>query len=99
MQRYIKMYLQEAPNLLERMQQNLDNKDYAALAMNAHSLKPQAEFMGLLELKNTMMKVEELGKTQARQEELDALVRKAGQLHQQAAPKLERKVAELNNPK
>ena len=44
MKRYISMYLQEAPNILERMQQNLDDKDYANLAINAHSLKPQAEW-------------------------------------------------------
>ncbi len=94
--RYISMYLQQAPNLLEKMRQQLDDKDYSALAITAHSLKPQAEFMGLLDLKNILMKVEALGKAQAQQEELMALVGKAWQLHQQAVPKLKRKVEELS---
>lgn len=95
--RYISMYLQEAPNILKRMQQQLDDQDYRALAITAHSLKPQAEFMGLLELKSILMKVEALDKTQVGNEELKELVGKAWQLHQQAAPELERKVKELNN--
>jgi len=57
--RYISLYLEVAPQLFEEMQLNLKNGDFEQLRINAHSLKPQADFMGASNLKEALNKIEE----------------------------------------
>ena len=52
------MYLDMAPETFERMRMNLDDKSWQELAVNAHSLKPQAEFMGISTLKELLIEIE-----------------------------------------
>ena len=52
--------------------------------------------MGLLELKSILVSIEEKGKGKAQLSELKTLIEKALRLHQQAVPKLERKIEELS---
>jgi len=59
MKRYISLYLDVAPKTFEEMQRNLQNGDWDQLRINAHSLKPQAEFMGIMTLKEELIKIEE----------------------------------------
>ena len=59
MKRYILLYLDVAPKTLEEMQRNLENRDWEQLRINAHSLKPQTDFMGIISLKNVLVKIEE----------------------------------------
>lgn len=59
MKRYISLYLDGAPKTFEEMQRNLNNGDWEHLRIHAHSLKPQAEFMGILPLKEALIKIEE----------------------------------------
>ncbi|MEP6645610.1 MAG: Hpt domain-containing protein [Saprospiraceae bacterium] len=59
MKRYISLYLDSAPKTFEEMQRNLDNGDWEQLRINAHSLKPQADFMGIESLKEELIKIEE----------------------------------------
>ena len=59
MKRYISLYLDVAPKTLEEMQRNRQNEDWEQLRINAHSLKPQAEFMGILRLKEALFNIEE----------------------------------------
>ena len=63
MKRYISLYLEVAPKTFAEMQRNLDNKDWEQLRINAHSLKPQADFMGISSLKEALSKIEETVKT------------------------------------
>ena len=58
MKRYISLYLDVAPKTFEEMQRNLENKDWEQLRINAHSLKPQADFMGINSLKEELIKIE-----------------------------------------
>ena len=53
------MYLDVAPECFDKMQSNINDEDWTQLRVNAHSLKPQAEFMGALDLKQTLVKIEE----------------------------------------
>jgi HPt (histidine-containing phosphotransfer) domain-containing protein len=48
-----------APKTFEEMQRNLNNEDWEQLRINAHSLKPQADFMGISSLKEELIKIEE----------------------------------------
>jgi len=59
MKRYISLYLNEAPKTFEEMKKNFDDKDWEQMRINAHSLKPQADFMGILTLKNELIEIEE----------------------------------------
>lgn len=59
MKRYISLYLDVAPKTFEEMQRNLQNKDWEQLRINAHSLKPQADFMGMNVLKEKLIEIEE----------------------------------------
>ena len=63
MKRYIGLYLDVAPKTFEEMKRNLNNKDWEQLRINAHSLKPQADFMGIESLKEELIKIEEAVKT------------------------------------
>jgi HPt (histidine-containing phosphotransfer) domain-containing protein len=59
MKRYISLYLDVAPKTFEEMQSNLKDGDWEQLRINAHSLKPQADFMGISSLKDELTKIEE----------------------------------------
>ena len=59
MKRYISLYLDVAPKTFEEMQRNLNDGDWEQLRINAHSLKPQADFMGITSLKEELIKIEE----------------------------------------
>lgn len=63
MKRYISLYLDVAPKTFEEMQRNLKDGDWEQLRINAHSLKPQADFMGIDSLKQELIKIEEAVKT------------------------------------
>ena len=63
MKRYISLYLEVAPKTFAEMQRNLNNGDWEQLRINAHSLKPQADFMGIVSLKEALSKIEEAVKT------------------------------------
>jgi len=58
MKRYISMYLNTAPETFERMDQNIKDNSWSELAINAHSLKPQTEFMGIGTLKELLIEIE-----------------------------------------
>ncbi len=59
MKRYITLYLEVAPKTFDEMLINLKNSDWGQLRINAHSLKPQADFMGIKSLKDELIKIEE----------------------------------------
>ena len=59
MKRYISLYLDVSPKTFEEMKRNLANEDWEQLRINAHSLKPQADFMGINSLKEELIKIEE----------------------------------------
>jgi HPt (histidine-containing phosphotransfer) domain-containing protein len=63
MKRYISLYLDVAPKTFEEMKHNLTNEDWEQLRINAHSLKPQADFMGIKSLKEELIKIEEAVQT------------------------------------
>ena len=58
MRRYISMYLNTASETFERMDQNIKDNSWSKLAINAHSLKPQVEFMGISTLKELLIEIE-----------------------------------------
>ena len=49
MDKYIGMFLENAPRLLRNIDEALENNDLPALKIAAHSLKPQLTYMGVKE--------------------------------------------------
>jgi HPt (histidine-containing phosphotransfer) domain-containing protein len=76
MKRYISLYLEVAPKTFAEMKSNLTNQDWEQLRINAHSLKPQADFMGIDSLKEELIKIEEAVKAN-KVEALDSLLTKS----------------------
>tara|TARA_B110000503_G_scaffold29284_1_gene46913 strand:+ start:246 stop:602 length:357 start_codon:yes stop_codon:yes gene_type:complete len=82
--RYISMYLATATDILKRMMQNLDAQNWSDLGINAHSLKPQTDFMGIVTLKNKLIEIENNLKIN-NYERLSDLVVAAYEIHQKSA--------------
>lgn len=83
MKKYISMYLKMAPETFERMQQNIENKEWNMLAVNAHSLKPQADYMGIATLKEVLIKIE--NKVKGDQvDDMQSLYEKAINIHKES---------------
>lgn len=83
MKRYISMYLNMAPERFEIMDQNIKDKSWPELAINAHSLKPQVEYMGITTLKEVMIEIENRVKN-TQLNDLESLVEKAKSIHQES---------------
>lgn len=80
MKKYVTMYLNTAPDSFKKMQQNIKNKSWAELAINAHSLKPQAEFMGIARLKDVLNEMENKAKN-ADLKDMETLFERANAIH------------------
>jgi len=80
MKKYVSMYLNTAPDSFKKMQQNIKDKSWSDLAINAHSLKPQAEFMGIPSLKEVLIEIENKVKD-AQFNDLEILFKRANAIH------------------
>ena len=80
MKRYISMYLNMVPETFERMHQNIKDKSWPELAINAHSLKPQADYMGIAILKEVLVEIENMVKRD-QVNDLESLYTKAVNIH------------------
>ena len=89
MKRYISMYLNTAPESVEKMKQNIADKAWTDLAINAHSLKPQAEFMGINSLKEVLIEIETRVK-EDQLNELQNLFKKAKSIHDESETVLQK---------
>ena len=94
MKRYITMYLSTAPEIFERMNENIAQENWSELAINAHSIKPQTDFMGIESLKNILIEIEK-GVQNRDYERLKDLYHKAYEIHKKSEVFLNDKVKEL----
>lgn len=94
MRRYIKLYLSVAPEMLQKMGQNIQQQDWKGLAVNAHSFKSQVEYMGIHTLKAVLINLEKSAKS-GEPQHVVPLFKEVIQLHQQAKELLKRELATL----
>jgi HPt (histidine-containing phosphotransfer) domain-containing protein len=94
MKRYITMYLSTAPETFERMSENIAHKNWSDLAVNAHSIKPQTDYMGIDSLKNILIEIENCVKN-VEYEGLEHLYQKAYAVHKKSEIILIEKLKEL----
>jgi len=83
MKRYITMYLSTAPEIFERMNENIAQENWSDLAINAHSIKPQTDYMGINSLKNILIEIENCVKNDE-YERLKNLYQKAYDIHKKS---------------
>lgn len=88
------MYLKIAPEIFERMKTNMHEQNWEELAINAHSLKPQAEYMGLAALKGLLVEIENSVKKN-KTSNLPPLFEQAMTLHQKGERALKEALTQL----
>lgn len=88
MKRYIEMYLKSTPLVVEELFTDLRNKDYESLRLKAHSIKPQAQYMGISKLKECLIRIESTVKDGKGYEQLKSLIEEAKNINQQAVLEL-----------
>lgn len=59
MEKYIRMYLDASPGLFSQLRDRLSAGDAEALAVSAHSLRPQVNYMGAQELFDLLRAIEQ----------------------------------------
>lgn len=74
MQKYIGMFLENAPRLLAQVEEALKSKDLPSLKIAAHSLKPQLSYMGVKEEISHIFLIEQTAGEQGHIERLPELV-------------------------
>jgi len=94
MKRYISMYLSTAPEIFDRMRNNLNEENWSDLALNAHSIKPQTDYMGVESLKEVLIEIENSVLNENYQI-IPGLFQKAFVLHEKSLTSLNMKLHEL----
>lgn len=94
MRRYIDLYLKIAPVAFKKMRQNIIAQDWEQLRINAHSLKPQAEYMGIPTLKALLMQLENKA-SEGKATTLQALYKEALKHHIQSEASLKKVIRNL----
>ena len=89
MVKYIKMYLLSSNKQFGLLKVYYHNKKYDELAALAHSLKPQAEYMGISELKNKLQTIVDIVRASADKSNLKTLIHDVEELNMQASDELE----------
>lgn len=84
MKKYIGMFLENGPRLLSNIQQGLTNKDYPAVKIAAHSMKPQLSYMGVKEDVSHIFLIEQTAGESAHFERLPTLVANLQRVCEQA---------------
>ncbi len=74
MQKYIGMFLDNGPRLLTNIDQGLSAKDYQAIKIAAHSMKPQLSYMGVKEDISHIFLIEQTAGESAHFERLPSLI-------------------------
>jgi signal transduction histidine kinase/CheY-like chemotaxis protein len=72
--KYIGMFLDNGPKLLEKIKAALEDQDYESLKIAAHSMKPQLSYMGVKEEVSNIFLIEQTAGQTAHRENLPQLV-------------------------
>ena len=91
MKRYLLMYLEESESSFHQMEQSLQEEDWESLRVSAHSLKPQAELIGIQSLKSVLMDIED-GIQSGNLTDIEELVAAARSIHEESAPLLQAEI-------
>lgn len=73
-QKMVDMFLTQAPDMLAKISEHLNNEDYKKLRDIAHKMKPSLDFMGISSLHAEIRKIEKYAEARSNLSELPGLV-------------------------
>lgn len=91
--KYVEMFLDNGPKLLEKIKTALAAEDYETLKVAAHSMKPQLGYMGIKEDVSNIFLIEQSAGQSAHTDRLPDLVTKLEQLCRKAFEELRQAIA------
>ena len=62
LKKYLRMYLSSAPAVIEELYHELERENFENLRLKAHSIKPQAQYLGIDSLKDVLIEIEHIVK-------------------------------------
>ncbi len=86
--RYINLYLDVTDQTFDKLYTLLKNQDWEQVRIHAHSLKPQAELIGIQHLKEVLIEIEQMV-FENKYDSIKSLVDKAFSIHIKSTPILE----------
>ena len=84
LRRYLDMYLKTAPQVIDEFSGLLSQQNYDDLKLKAHSIKPQAQYLGIAALKDVLVEIESIIRDHGDKEKLAYLVSEAERIGQAA---------------
>ncbi|OSZ81806.1 hypothetical protein CAP35_00625 [Chitinophagaceae bacterium IBVUCB1] len=90
MAKYVGMFLENGPKLLTTIQQSLQTKDYGAVKIAAHSMKPQLSYMGVKEDVSHIFLIEQTAGESAHYDRLPTLVANLARVCEKAFAELKK---------
>ncbi|HXS35811.1 MAG TPA: tetratricopeptide repeat protein [Flavipsychrobacter sp.] len=93
MNKYIGMFLENVPRLLNNIEQGLQTKDYSTIKIAAHSLKPQLSYMGVKEEVSHILLIEQAATETTHYDMLPQLVDNLKRVCAKAFEELKKSVA------
>ena len=88
MQKYIGMFLENAPKLLANIDNALLTNDYQTIKINAHSLKPQLGYMGVKEEHSKVLLLEQTSGVSGQHASLPSLIENLNKICKKAFEEL-----------
>src|SRR5690606_17039218 len=88
MAKYINMFLENATKLLHKVEEGLATKDFPAIKIAAHSLKPKLSYMGIKEEVSNIFLIEQTAGESAHVDRLYPLVQRLRKVCEQAFKEL-----------
>jgi len=95
MAKYINMFLQHAPVLVNQLENNVQAQEWAALKTTAHTLKSQFSYMGAAEAQAISLAVEKNAGEKTNLEEIPKQVEKIRTIFNKACDELKEEVNRL----
>ena len=84
LRKFVLVFIQESPALINAMDEALLSSDLSALALHAHTLKSQLKYFGYPALVQQLEEIERLADNQAPPEQLAGLLPRFNQAFQEA---------------
>lgn len=92
MHKYVNLFLQHAPALMQAMETNLASGDWPGLKTSAHSLKPQISYMGIKSAESLIKNIESNASEKINLETIPANLASLKEILEKAYPELKKAV-------
>ena len=93
--RYIGMYLSSTPQVINEIESLFSESNIESLALKAHSIKPQVQYMGASRLSEVLLQIENICQKNHNTEQLPELISSARKLNEQVSKELSQFLQEM----